>query len=430
MPRLTRPLLPSRRTLLRAGGAALSVPFFASAADRTSWALPPVAPVRLVVAVIPNGLYSPWFFPTTVGSDYDLPALLAPLAALQSRVSVLSGVHNWSGLGLAGHPEGLGTLLTDAPFQMYCPGNGVSFDQVIASVVGPATGFHSLQVGVTNPLGGLPDPCMDKVSWSADGSGLPPITDPTVLFERLFEPSLGDPLQREVRVSILDRVLERTNALRKRVNASDASFLDQYETGLRDLEERILAPGEVLCAAAAPAQVTTVDLATPIQYQLVATALQCDLTRVVTFLQGPTATNEIYGWVGAEHGLHELSHNAYTDDAQRDQYAATGVWHVQQFMDFVALLSTLPDADGGDLLSNTICVLVTEFADSNAHHTYGPPYSLPILVAGGENAGIVQGHHRALGERSTSDLYLGLMQYLGVEAASFGGWGTSPITLS
>lgn len=429
-PRLTRPLLPSRRTVLRGAGLALSAPFFASAADRTSWGLTPQAPIRLVVAVMPNGLYSPWFFPTATGAGYDLPSVIASVAPLQSRISVVSGVHNWSGVGLAGHAEGMGTLMTDTPFSSYCVQNTISFDQVAAGVLGSATPFHSLQVAVKNTLPGLPDACMDRLSWSAEGSGLPPIDDPFVLFQRLFEPSIGDPSLLAVRVNILDRVLDRTLALRKRLNASDAAFLDQYETGLRDLEERIKSPPISACATDPPTDFTTVDRATPLQYELVATALRCDLTRIVTFLQGPTATNEIYSWVGATQGHHTLSHNSYLGDLQaRDEYAAASTWNVEQWVNFVTLLSTMTDVDGSDLLSNTICVLMSEFAEANSHHTYGPPYSLPILVAGGENAGIVQGQHRVFVDESSSDFYLGLLHHLGVEVAAFGDHGTAPLSL-
>jgi Protein of unknown function (DUF1552) len=422
--------LPSRRQVLRGAGASLSLPFLASASPRAAWGATPKAPLRLVVAVIPNGMYSPWFFPAQAGAGYDLPALLAPLAPIQPRVSVLSGIHNWSGLNLAGHPEALGTLLTDTAYVPYCSPNGVSFDQVAANTVGLATPFHSLQVGVKNTSRGLPDACMDKLSWSADGSGLPPIDDPLTLYERVFLSDLGEPIEEALRISILDRVLDRTQSLRKRLNSADQVLLDQYETGLRELETRLVKPPVVTCDHAPPATATTVDVTTPVQYDLVATILRCDLTRIVTFLQGPTATNEIYTWLGATHGLHELSHNAYWDDELRDQYAATGVWHVERFVDFLTQLAATVDVDGTDLLSNTVCVLMTEFAESNLHQSYGPPYSLPILVAGGENAGIVQGQHRVYADESTGNFYLGLMHHLGIEADSFGDFGSAPLLLS
>jgi hypothetical protein len=52
------------------------------------------------------------------------------------------------------------------------------------------------------------------------------------------------------------------------------------------------------------------------------------------------------------------------------------------------------------------------------------------LIAGGENAGIAQGQHRVLSGENTGNLWLGLLNHLGVDVTSFGDHGTRPIELS
>src|SRR5690348_3247776 len=85
---------PTRRALLRGLGATVALPFLPSALPRTAWGKPQTAPIRMVIAVMPNGIYTPFFQPTNAGAGYDLPPILQSIKALQSRFTVVSGVHN------------------------------------------------------------------------------------------------------------------------------------------------------------------------------------------------------------------------------------------------------------------------------------------------------------------------------------------------
>ena len=61
--RLLRPFCPGRRALLRGAGAMMALPFLEAAADL----LPRgrrAAPVRMAVAVVPNGMLPSAFAPT------------------------------------------------------------------------------------------------------------------------------------------------------------------------------------------------------------------------------------------------------------------------------------------------------------------------------------------------------------------------------
>jgi len=73
-------------------------------------------------------------------------------------------------------------------------------------------------------------------------------------------------------------------------------------------------------------------------------------------------------------------------------------------------------------------VVASEFGEGNLHTSYGT-YGLPVGIAGGERAGIVQGTHRAVGSQSHANLWLGLLNHLGVDQAAFGTFGTTPLSL-
>jgi hypothetical protein len=384
----------------------------------------------LVVAVMPNGLYTPLFQPTAVGAGYDLPEIIASLAPWQSRTTVLTGVDNLAAAEtVAGHPEAMGTLMTDTTYELGCPTNGVSVDQVAAESIGTDTAFASLQVAVDNPMGGLPDACMINLSWSEEGAPYPGIGQPADLFHHLFVAPHSPTT--DITLSILDRVAERAIEMQRRINSHDRARLDQYLTAVRELEVHLAQTTTGVCPSPdEPPATPPFAEATGLQYDLVHLALQCDLSRVVTFLQGPTTTNEIYSHVGATKGLHVLSHEAWVYEPSRLEYVAACTWEIEQLAAFVGKLATTPDVDGSDLLSNTIVVLMSEFGESNQHLGYGPPYSLPILVCGGENAGIVQGQHRVVTGHNTGNYFLGLVAHLGIERETFGEHGTAPLVLT
>lgn len=428
--------VPSRRLILQGLGAAFALPFLPSALPRSAWGAKVVAPKRLVVAVMPNGQYTPSFQPVAAGANYDLPQIIASIAPLQSRFSVLTGIHN---LGerdsFPEHAPAMGTLLTDNLYSDQCLENTISFDQVVANALGSATPFPSLQLTVKNSVNGS-SPCIDKVSWGVNATPYPPIADPLVAFERLF--GVDDGLTPEelaarktIRASILDRVLERTGALKTKLNAEDLVRLDQYESGIVDLQAQLAQLEEITCEAPeAPGRTLGYEEATAIQYQLIQKAFECDLTRYVTFMQGPSLSTEVYNFVGTSQNLHELSHEAWFLQQSRDEYIAANVWQFEQFKNFVELLANTTDVDGSDMLSNTICVYTTEFSEANQHLAYGPPHSLAMGIAGGENLGIVQGLSRKYTDENTGNLWLSLINYLGVEQSTFGVHGDTPINLS
>jgi hypothetical protein len=407
------------------GGCAL-VPLLPSIAPRAA-EIP--APKRLVVAVMPNGLYTPSFQPLLAGPDYELPEILAPFGALRPRLSVLSGVGNLA-QGVLDHPAAMTTLLTDGPYVEGCTTCTISVDQAAADALGAESPFRSLQVGVKNATA-EPVACLDVVSWGAIGQPFPPVEDPAALFDRLFGVRSDPAAALQARLAALDRVATRAASLGSRLEATDRVRLQQYESGLTELRARLESWTALSCEVPDPPPANPAyELATQLQYDLLFHALQCDLTRVATFMQGPTLSDEVYSFVGATAGTHRLSHDAWSSETYREQYVAVGAWQVARFVELVQRLADTPDVDGSDMLSNTICILTTEFAQANEHSATGPDPSLPLAVAGGENLGIRQGVHRVYSGENTGNVWLAVLQHLGLPWPSFGLHGVAPIDLS
>jgi hypothetical protein len=158
---------------------------------------------------------------------------------------------------------------------------------------------------------------------------------------------------------------------------------------------------------------------------LMVLALQCDHTRFVTFMLGPTTAYTSYSFLGVSTDHHSLSHGWAYSDSQRTDMLRVQNWQVGQFADLCAKLAAVPEGEG-DLLSNTMVTLVSEFGDSNQHIGY----PMALLMAGGEAGGVAQGQHRVYSDRPHVDLLAAELEFAGVDSTGFGQNLTTPLDLS
>ena len=110
--------------------------------------------------------------------------------------------------------------------------------------MGDQTTFSSLQLGTDSGAAtGLCDsgyPCayQRNISWAGPTTPLPKLTNPTLVFERLFggfDSVLTDAQRdrrRRYRTSVLDHALEDAKALQAKVAVDDRHRLDEYLTGV------------------------------------------------------------------------------------------------------------------------------------------------------------------------------------------------------
>jgi hypothetical protein len=215
-------------------------------------------------------------------------------------------------------------------------------------------------------------------------------------------------------------VAEDTRHLHARLGAVDRRKLDEYLTGVRELERRIeRAQPVVEVGQARMARPTGV----PQNFQeharllgdLVVLAFRADLTRVVTFVLGNDGSNRSYREVGVPEGHHDLSHHG-GDPAKHAALKRINRFHVAQFAYLMERLKAAPEG-AGTLLDHCLVVYGSGISDGDRHDHE----DLPILLAGRGGGSIHPGRHvHYPGGTPLNNLYLSLLDGVGVRLDSFG----------
>lgn len=79
-------------------------------------------------------------------------------------------------------------------------------------------------------------------------------------------------------------------------------------------------------------------------------------------------------------------------------------------------LDAMDDGDGATVLDNSLLYFSSEVADGNRHENA----NLPILLAGRAGSNIRPGRHVRYGGARLSDLYISMLDHLGVAVDGFG----------
>jgi hypothetical protein len=87
--------------------------------------------------------------------------------------------------------------------------------------------------------------------------------------------------------------------------------------------------------------------------------------------------------------------------------------HMTYFARFLEKLNQLRDADGNSVLHNSMIVYASGNGDGNAHsHT-----NLPVLVAGSGGGKLHTGRFHKVASMPMSNMYLEMLNHLGVHGA-------------
>ena len=388
-----------RRTFLRGMGAAIALPMLD--AMRPALAIEPAqAPLRLAFTYIPNGVTMRDWKPNGEGSSFEFSRILKPLEPFRDDLMVLSGLdhHNAEGLGDGGgdHARAGACFLTGVHPKKTAGADiqaGVSMDQIVARKFDSVTRIPSLELGcedsrtVGNCDSGYSCAYTNSVSWRGPQTPLPPETNPRIAFERL----LGDadftatPEERARRAaqrkSILDVVNSRTQRLLGEVGPADRHKLDEYLTGIRDMEQRIqLAEKQQSGFTPDMEKPTGIPVAfadyVKIMFDLQVLAFQADITRVSTLIFGREASVRTYTEIGVSDPHHPLSHHRNLPENQ-EKLAKINTFHAELFSFFLEKLKKTKDGDG-TLLDRCMVVYGSAICDGNSHsHT-----NLPVILAG------------------------------------------------
>lgn len=415
---------PSRRLILSTAAATLCLPLLPSALPRSTWATEPAPIRRLMFWFIPNGLVEAEVVPADTGTLTALPSVLASLEPFRTRMSVLSGLWNWASAGGGIHEWLFPSLLSDHFIEDVARGpldGGITIDEYIGQRLPVDTPFQTLSVSTGEPHGnavGNIGVYYTNLSWSDTAVPVAPIVDPKILFDRMFSGELDGATQARIaaRQSVLDAVAERAKAIKPTLSFEDSAKLDQFETSVRELEQRIELIRNIQCAEPeAPAPNLPFVERVALQTDLVVLALQCDFTRICTFGVGPTTTSTPYTHLGITKGHHKISHDYPYSALDYEWFMAIHEWNFEQWASFLGKLADIPTPTG-DLLAETLCPLVTEFGLPSEHKP-----NMPMLLAGGEAGGIVQGQHRWLGSQYPhGNVLRAFAEYMQVDPNEFG----------
>lgn len=429
----------SRRTLLRGLGASVALPLLeqmmpgvARAEERGS---PPVR--RLAVIYVPCGLHMEAWTPAQTGSGYTLTPILQPLAPVKEQVLVLSGLANVPAYpdGAGPHVGGTGSFLTARKILPHGQvGNGISMDQVAARHLGQHTPFASLELGLDGSAtgaceGGFSCAYLSNISWASETLQLSKEVNPQALFARLFGApgqSGADTARRLAHQrSVLDLVRADAQRLNARLGRDDRRRMEEYLTGVRELERRLDSLGSApACAPGAPpAPVLDIRDHTRAMLDIMALSLRCDLTRVMTFMMGNGASGRQFSFLGIDGQHHALSHHQ-NDPAKVAAIVKINTWEVSQLATFLQRLASTPEPDGSSLLDSSMVLFSSEMGDGNAHDRR----NMPVLLAGRAGGQLHPGRHLQVPTgQPLANLYLSILGMLNVPVSQFGEDGTAPL---
>jgi hypothetical protein len=428
----------SRRTFLCGTGAALAlpmldamVPAFGSSLETTS-----NQAKRLSFFTVPNGIIMDKWTPASVGKPFELTPILEPLTAFKDRMLVISGLANNEARKLefevAGdHPRACSAYLTGTHPKMTSGSDiqcGISVDQVAARELGKRTQLPSLELGLEQSAMGACESAYsctyyNTISWSSATTPLPMENRPRAVFERLFGDST-DPKERAARMeenrSILDFVSEDLKKLMGEVGQTDRAKLDQYFEAIRSVEQQIQF-AEQQGIKDLPKFEKPIGVPEPfsnyakLMLDLEVLAFQGDVTRVSTFMLGHEMGGRAYPELGFGDPHHSLTHHQ-GDKAKIAKVVEINIFHAKLFQYFLEKLRAVPEGDGS-LLDHSLIFYGSALSDGNMH-LYK---DLPVVLIAGGIGGIQGGRHiRYPAETPMANLYLTLLEKLGIHEEKFG----------
>ncbi len=397
----------TRRAALKVGALSALFPW------THALAAPPTPKKKLLLYFTPHGTIWPNWRPTGTETSFTLSPILQPLAAHQSRLSIIDGLSLPYGTAYyIPHTYTMPTLWTGSPIdtaamqfcrtdhmQCFGWGTGVSVDQYVASQL-PAneSAWPTVELGFS--CGG--DHPATRMIYSAPRVTKAPIDGPVRAFNTVF--SVPDPNQAVAaaklnrRRSVLDTVVADLGSRKAKLTAADRARLDAHATAVRALEVRLSADAPQCTLPGAPTGVNS-ETAMDRLADLAAAALGCGLTRVLS-MQMFIADNDnsLYPWLGVNAmGHHALSHDSSA--GSQAQLSAIYTWYSGRFAYLLDRLAATPDPAGGSVLDHTLVVWGSELGIGWTHDISNVPFVFaggPQVVQGGRYKRVTGTNHRAL----------------------------------
>jgi len=431
----------SRRTALKGLGVSIGLPLLdAMIPAGTALAQTAAAPtLRAGFFYIPHGAIM-WntaygaemdhWTPKGRGSDFELSPIMAPLEQYKHLVTSFSNLENKASQNSV-HSVNPATWLSGARPNLSAPGASMTptIDQLIANHIGQETPIPSLEVASETTIqaaacSGGSGGCYysSTLSFRDANSPLPMEFNPRKVFVQLFgegdTPAEREAIAKQTR-SLLDRISDRTTALKRELGPSDVRRLDAYLETVREIERRIEKAGErdlsgIELPEAPIGELSDFDDQVVLMFDLIALAYQANLTRVASYIMVAEGTNRTYNHIGIPDAFHPLSHHANKRDSL-EKLVRIQTYHMQRFAEFIERLDSIEDGDGS-LLDHSMFLYGSNMSNSDRHNNY----PLPNILVGGGAGRLNGGQHIELPEHTTlSNLLLTVLNKAGVEQESF-----------
>jgi hypothetical protein len=436
---LTRTHL-SRRTVIKGAGVTLALPLLdAMIPAATALAQTAAVPkMRMGFFYIPHGaimgntVHGPQmdrWTPAGAGADFTLSPILASLEPHKAYVTSFGNLQNNAMVGGV-HSLAPATWLSGTKPDRGSRGASMSttLDQIVAKHIGQNTTLPSLEVAAETTQQAAAcsgSACFynTTLSFRDAHSPLPMEHNPRKVFIQLF--GEGDTPQERTTISdqtksLLDRVRDRINAMRRDLSAGDRATLDNYVDTVREIERRVqLASSRDLSGINVPeapiGELNAFGSQVDLLFDLVALAYQADLTRVASYIMVAEGTNRTYNHIGVSDSFHPVSHHA-NDLSRIEKLVKIQTWHVERFAAFLKKLSSIPDGEG-TLLDHSMFLYGSNMSNSDRHN--GHP--LPTILVGGGNGALKGSQHIDLKDPTPlANLHLTILDKLNARQDSFG----------
>ena len=410
-----------RRRFLRGVGVAFALPFLDGMYPAFAQKSNPADTPRRMLAICNNlGFLAGGFFPKQAGKDYEPSSYLSELKPFRDDFTVFSGVS---------HPDVDGSHSSEVCFLTAAPHpsnggfrNSISLDQYMADRIGVKTRFPSLTLGVNVSQG------QRSLTYTGGGVMIPCEDSASAVYRRLFLQGSKEEVEQQIDrlklgQSIMDAVANDANSLKNQLGSADRERLDQYMTGVRELEHRMMLSSawerKPKPKASEPepkdpdsnrAYMEKVRL----MYDMSRLAFETDSTRLITiFLDGVNSPAIDVEGVKITDGYHNLSHHGQ-NPTKLAELAAIDTWHMKMFAGLLSKLTTTQEG-GESLLDRTMVLFGSNFGDANKHTTN----NMPVLLAGG---GFRHGQHLAFDQERNyplPNLFVSMLQRIGIESDKF-----------
>jgi hypothetical protein len=391
----------SRRAFLRGVGASAALlPLLEG--DRAFAA--GTGPKRLVTIAWANGVAQPSFYPS--GDDPTANTIMQPLAALKSKVTMVSGLDFKVMLDDKRTYDGHFTFPTmfTGTYRNVSGQNGAatgpSIDQAVSTAVAKT-------VNLPVPL--LTIAAAGKsASFRMDGSINTAETKVDRLYKTLFS-SVAQPMGQVStlsarRKSVIDYLVPELTGFAARRGTDDRAKITAHLDSIRQLEKGLTATTMTGagCAPVDPGAPTAYQEAVKAFSDLVAMALRCDVTRTVSITWADNGGSGPYTMpfltlggttmmdVGEVHGIAHEGATGYPKKIKID------TWYMQQLAYLGGLLDATMEGTS-TMLDNSLVVCINDMTEGSFHSIN----AIPVVMLGGAGGAFRTGRNVKVGAWAT-----------------------------